>query len=86
MDVAFKIVNSIRARALQRHLFKQESEGKELLLHTDVRWLSSSKFFKDSDIYYRTSKHFFTVEAMTTPIDDLVWMNDLAFLADFTGR
>lgn len=41
MDIAFKIVNSIRARSLQRRLFKlhleeSESTHEDLLLHTDV--------------------------------------------------
>jgi len=67
MDVAFKIANSIRARALQRRLFKQEFEGKELLLHKDVRWLSSSKFLQRFRDLLQDIKYFFKVEEMTTP-------------------
>ena len=49
MDVAMKIVCSVRARSLQRRLFRAhlEETGAEhidLLLHTDVRWLSRGKF------------------------------------------
>ena len=87
MDVAFKIANSIRARALQRRLFKQESEGKELLLHTDVRWLSSSKFLQRFRYLLQDIKAFLHSRGNDyAKLDDLVWMNDLAFLADFTGR
>jgi hypothetical protein len=50
MDVAMKIVCSIRARSLQRRLFHahlKETEAvhtTDLLLHTDVRWLRRGTF------------------------------------------
>ena len=85
-DVAFKIANSIRARALQRRLFKQEFEEKELLLHKDVRWLSSSKFLQRIRDLLQDIKVFLQSRGDDyAKLDDLVWMNDLAFLADFTG-
>ena len=45
MDMATKIACSIRDRSLQRRLFRTHPEKvdcnhSELLLHTDVRWLS----------------------------------------------
>lgn len=48
MDISFKIVNSIKGKALQRRLFKQQLDEKEseLALHTDVRWSSRSKFLQ----------------------------------------
>jgi hypothetical protein len=48
MDTTFKIVNSIRGKPLQRRLFKMQNENKEvdLILHTDVRWLSRSRFLQ----------------------------------------
>lgn len=51
MNTAFKIVNSIRARSLQRRQFRAlleqcEIENTELLLHMDVRWLSRVAFLK----------------------------------------
>ncbi|GFW87139.1 uncharacterized protein TNCV_5124931 [Trichonephila clavipes] len=49
MQIAFKIVNSIRSRSLQRRQFwalleETESQYGDLLLHTDVRWLSRGAF------------------------------------------
>ena len=86
MYVAFKIANSIRARALQRRLFKKEFEGKELLLHKNVRWLSSSKFLQRFRDLLQDIKVFLQSRGDDyAKLDDLVWMNDLAFLADFTG-
>ncbi|XP_025407851.1 zinc finger BED domain-containing protein 5-like [Sipha flava] len=51
MDIAFKIANSIRSRSLQRRLFKLQLEENDsqlcdILLHTDVRWLSLGKFLE----------------------------------------
>lgn len=51
MDVATKIACSIQARSLQRRLFcahleKADCDHSELLLHTDVRWLSRGKFLQ----------------------------------------
>ena len=51
MDIAIKIVCSIRARSLQRRLFRAhleeaEVEHTDLLLHTDVRWLSKGRFLE----------------------------------------
>ncbi|CAH0407789.1 unnamed protein product [Chilo suppressalis] len=52
MGTATKIVNSIRARSLQRRLFKLQLEDREspehtdLVLHTDVRWLSRGKILE----------------------------------------
>jgi len=46
LNITFKIVNSIRGKALQRRLFKSQlvDEDKELVLFNNVRWLSRSKF------------------------------------------
>jgi hypothetical protein len=48
MDIAFKIVHSTRGKSLQRWLFYQtlEEETPDIILHTDVRWLSRDKFLQ----------------------------------------
>ena len=53
MDVAMKIACCIRARSLQRwlfraHLAKADCDHTELLLHTDMRWISRGKFLQRS--------------------------------------
>lgn len=50
MDVATKIACSIRARSLRwlflAHLEKADCDHSEVLLHTDVRWLSRGTFLQ----------------------------------------
>lgn len=48
MDITFKIVNSVRGRSLQRRLFNLtlDEGAAEIILHTDVRWLSRHKFLQ----------------------------------------
>lgn len=51
MGIATKISKSIRARSLQRRLFKVqaesgESEHTDLYLHTNLTWLSRRKFLE----------------------------------------
>jgi len=48
MDVVVKIINTIKARALNHRLFRErleanDSDVKELLYHTEVRFLSRGK-------------------------------------------
>ncbi|RXN37666.1 general transcription factor II-I repeat domain-containing 2A-like protein [Labeo rohita] len=91
MDVAMKIVCSVRARSLQRRLFRAHleetgAEHTDLLLHTDVRWLSRGKFLArfwellpDIKDFLKLSKH-----AEYTQLEDHQWLLDLAFLTDLT--
>lgn len=46
MDIALKIVNSSRGKSLQKRLFNLtlEEGTPDIILHTDVRWLSRYKF------------------------------------------
>ena len=49
INIAMKIVCSIRARNLQKKIFRaplEEAEHLDLLLHTDVRWLSRDRFLE----------------------------------------
>lgn len=91
MDVAMKIVCSVRARSLQRRLFRAHleetgAEHTDLLLHTDVRWLSRGKFLArftellpEIKDFMKLSKH-----AEYAQLEDYQWLLDLAFLTDLT--
>ena len=64
MDVATKIACAIRARSLQRRLFRAHLEQadcdhSDLLLHTDVRWLSRGKFLQRFRELFPEIKEFF---------------------------
>jgi len=87
MDIAFKIANSVIAKSLQHHLFRQEFKGQELLLHTDIRWLSNGKFLQKFQDLLQEIKVFLQNKCDNyAKLNNLVWKSDLAFLADFTGR
>jgi hypothetical protein len=49
LTIVTKIINSMRAKATQHRLFKlfledENTEFRDLILHTEVRWLSRGKF------------------------------------------
>ncbi|XP_067132090.1 general transcription factor II-I repeat domain-containing protein 2A-like [Centruroides vittatus] len=88
MDIAFKIVNSIRGSSLKRRLFQlQLDEGQpELLLHTDVRWLSRGKFLQRfRDLLPEIIDFLHEQGGKCENINDETWLSDLAFLTDFTS-
>lgn len=89
LNEAVKTVNFIKARALNSRLFhnlcdEMDSVHKQLLLHTEVRWLSRGKvitrvfelrheimvFLSDTDFQYRDR------------FSDELWLSRLAYLAD----
>lgn len=90
MDIAFKIVNSIRARSLQRRLFKahlesNESEHVDLLLHTDVRWLSRGRFLERfQELLPEIITFLETRGDDCEKLKNENWLRDLAFLTDIT--
>ncbi|XP_053173285.1 general transcription factor II-I repeat domain-containing protein 2A-like [Scomber japonicus] len=91
MDVAMKIVCSVRARSLQRRLFRAhlEETGAEhidLLLHTDVRWLSTGKFLARFTELLPEIKDFLKLSKHTeyAQLEDSQWLLDLSFLTDIT--
>ncbi|XP_072401606.1 zinc finger BED domain-containing protein 5-like [Diabrotica undecimpunctata] len=87
-DIAFKIVNSIRGKYLQRWLFKQQLDDKEpdLVLHTDVRWPSRTKFLQRFRLLNEILKFLEESGDKHQQLRDLDWHCDLAFLADFTDK
>lgn len=92
MDIAFKIVNSIRSRSLQRRLFKiqleeNESKHSDLLLHTDVRWLSRGRFLERFQELLPEISQF--LQSRGDQYDQLTnpkWLLNLAFLTDITNH
>lgn len=90
MGIASKIVNSIRARSLQRRLFKihletGESEHTDLLLHTDVRWLSRGKFLERFQELLPEIISFLDERGDNTEmLRNEKWLCNLAFFIDMT--
>jgi hypothetical protein len=48
MDIAFKIVKSVRGKSLEKRLLNLtlEEGTPDIILHTDVRWLSKHKILQ----------------------------------------
>ena len=92
MDVATKIACAIRARSLPRllfraHLEQADCDHSDLLLHTDVRWLSRGKFLQRFRELFPEIKEFFgaTGHAEYKQLSDGEWLLELAFLTDLTN-
>ncbi|KAG8454178.1 hypothetical protein GDO86_000717 [Hymenochirus boettgeri] len=94
MKTVIKIVNKIRAHALQRILFRElieelEIQHGELPFHTEVRWLSKGK------VLYRFNQLLPAIltflkerneETFVGILKDLNWLQDFAFLVDITEK
>ena len=88
MSVIVKCVNDIRAAALKKREFCQllnevDEQYGELLLHTEVRWLSRGKALARF-LAFKDHVHNFLCEKMfpekQQKLKDPSWLNDLAFL------
>ncbi|KAF7641054.1 hypothetical protein LDENG_00297180, partial [Lucifuga dentata] len=80
------------ARSLQRRLFRAHLEEadcnySDLLLHTDVRWLSRGRFLQRFQELCPEIKEFLLVikHAEYKQLNDDQWLLDLAFLTDLTN-
>ena len=85
MDIDMKSVCSFRARSLQRRLFRThleeaEAEHTDLLLHTDVRWLSRGRFLERFRELLPEIKEFLKEFKDTeyAQLEDEQWLLDLA--------
>uniref|UniRef100_A0A8C8SXX4 Uncharacterized protein n=1 Tax=Pelusios castaneus TaxID=367368 RepID=A0A8C8SXX4_9SAUR len=92
MTVVVKMINSIRAKALQHRLFKSlldelDATYGELILHADVRWLSRGKVLqrfldmRPEIVTFLKSRNEFCSE-----LSDETWLLDLGFLTDITAK
>ena len=86
LDSAVTSVNFIKARPMQSRLFQvlcdeMGSEHVQLLLHTEVRWLSRGKVL---------SRLFELHREVQVPLSDVfhdtVWLSQLAYLSDIFSR
>ena len=88
MNISMKIVCSVRASSLQRRLFRAHLEEAEvehidLLLHTDVRWLSRERFLERFRELLPEIKDFKDAEYEQLEYEQLLL--DLAFFTDLTA-
>lgn len=92
MKTVVKIVNNIRAHALQRRLFRELTEELEcqygdLLLHTEVRWLSRGRVLQRFQELLPALVKFVKERGEHLPqLEDPTWLQDFAFLTDITEK
>uniref|UniRef100_A0A668AN63 DUF4371 domain-containing protein n=1 Tax=Myripristis murdjan TaxID=586833 RepID=A0A668AN63_9TELE len=88
MDDAVKVINLIQSRPLNHRLFvtlchESSTEHEQLLLHTDVRWLSRGKrllrlFELRSEVFVFLTEH---LHPLAVVFEDARWVAHLAYLA-----
>ena len=95
MSVVVKCVNNIRAAALKRREFRQllnevDEQYRELLFHTDMRWLSRGKvlarFLAVKDYVYNFLCEKKMLSEKQQKLKEPSWLNDPAFLTDISGE
>lgn len=93
LQEAVKVVNFIKSRALNSRLFstlcsEMGSAHIQLLLHTEVRWLSKGKML--SRLFeLRSEVQLFLMETdfeLQDRLTDELWLTTLAYLADMFNR
>lgn len=93
LDAAVKTVNFIKARPMNARLFRvlceeMGSEHVQLLLHTEVRWLSRGKVLSRLFELHREVQIFLhdTNFPLSDNFEDTVWLSQLAYLSDIFSR
>ncbi|XP_075215261.1 general transcription factor II-I repeat domain-containing protein 2A-like [Lycorma delicatula] len=92
MDAAFKIVNSIRSKSLSRRQFRAllnecDEEHNELLLHTDVRWLSYATFLaRFRELLPQITSYLQSKGDSYPQLNDQEWLLDIAFFCDVSEK
>ena len=92
MTPVVKIINSIRAKYKQHRTFKVlleelSTEYGDLLLHTEIRWLSKGRILKRFLALLGEIKEIMqSREEDTSLLDNTEWLLDHAFLTDVTEK
>lgn len=92
MNIVVKIVNSIRAKALQHRLFMSlldefHSAYGDLIFHSDVRWLSRGKVLQRFlDLLPEIINFLKLRNEEYEQLSDDAWLLDLGFLTDLTAK
>ncbi|XP_050508156.1 general transcription factor II-I repeat domain-containing protein 2-like [Diabrotica virgifera virgifera] len=92
MKLVVKIVNKIRAQALQRRLFRTladevDCQCGDLLLHSEVRWSSRGRVLKRFNDVLSGIVQFFKQRDEPTPeLENSIWLRDFGFLVDITEK
>ncbi|XP_072392541.1 general transcription factor II-I repeat domain-containing protein 2B-like [Diabrotica undecimpunctata] len=92
MKLVVKMVNKIRAQALQRRLFRTladevDCQYGDLLLHSEVRWLSRGRVLKRfNDVISGIVQFFKQSDERTPELENSIWLRDFGFLVDITEK
>lgn len=92
MTPVVKIINSIRSKAKQHRIFKvllqeMSAEYGDLLLHTEIRWLSRGRVLLRFLSLLGEIKEFMQSKGEDVSLlEGTEWTLDLAFLTDITGK
>ena len=91
MNPVLRIINSIRSKAKQHRMFKMllnelSAEYGDLLLHTEIRWLSRGRIPKRFLSLLSEVKEFMLSKGEDASLEEPVWLLDLAFLTDLTQK
>jgi len=92
MTPVVKIINGIRSKAKQHRTFKVlleelSAEYGDLLLHTEIRWLSRGRVLQRFLSLLGEIKVFLQSKGEDASLlEDTEWILDLAFLTDITGK
>lgn len=90
--IVTKIINSIRSGAMQHRLFKllledEDVQFTDLLLHTEVRWLSRGKILERFIMLLPQIKEFIASRGeFYEQLENKDWLIDLGFLTDITAK
>lgn len=94
LDPSIKIINYIKASALNTRLFRKlckdmESEHQNLLYHTSVRWLSKGNMLNCLVLLLQEVIEFLEIQKkieLKSIITDNIFQKRLAYLADIFGH